>query len=127
MTSYPADEAAICQTFAAAIDALNRGDAKAGAAHFVPDGDTVDSFGQVTKGRVNIEQRAPHYQGTKFTVQIESIRLVTPTVAILDATGDAMPAQGPPRKLRGVWVVVKHDGQWLFTAARTWVPATVPV
>ncbi len=65
-------------------------------------------------------------QGAKCEGQIENIRFPTPTTAIVDATADITLIQGLPRKLRGVAVLVKQDGQWLSTAGRTWVAATMP-
>jgi uncharacterized protein (TIGR02246 family) len=56
----------------AAIDALNRGDAKGYAALYSPDADTVDSLGHILRGRANIEQMVQEllmmdrYQGAKW-------------------------------------------------------------
>jgi uncharacterized protein (TIGR02246 family) len=132
MSDHSADEAAIRQHMQTATDTLNRGDAKAGAAHFTQDADTINSLGQVAKGPANIEQATQAlltgpYQGATFAIHIENIRFLTPAIAIADAAGDITRKQGPPTKMSGVWVLVKQDGQWLFTAARTWVPATAPV
>ena len=132
MSDYSADEATIRQHMRSATDTLNRRDAKAGAAHFAEDADTIDSFGHVTKGRENIGQ-ATHalltgpYHGANFDIRIENIRFLTPTMALLDGAGDITRKQGPPTKMRGVWVLVKNDEQWLFTAVRTWIPATAAV
>ena len=132
MSDHSADEQAIRQHMQSATDTLNRGDTKAGAAHFTEDADTINSFGQVSKGWANIEQATQAmltgpYQGANFDIRIENIRFLTPTMALLDGAGDITRKQGPSTKMRGVWVLVNHDGQWLFTAVRTWVVATAPV
>jgi hypothetical protein len=67
------------------------------------------------------------YQGAKLEGQIESIRFLTPTLAVFDVAADATPKQGPSRKLRGMHVSVKQDGQWVTTAWGSWVVATAPV
>jgi ketosteroid isomerase-like protein len=60
-------EAAIRQYMQPATDTLHGDGTKAGAAHFTEDADTINSFGQVSKGWANIEQatqamlfRTPH-------------------------------------------------------------------
>jgi uncharacterized protein (TIGR02246 family) len=131
MTSYSADEAAIRQHIQEHADTLNQGDPKAYATHFAPDADTM-GVGGVSKGRENIEQTvqgllAGPFQGAKWKIQIDSLRFLTPTMALLDCTGYATTMAGPPTKLSGVSVMVKEDGQWFTTALRTWVPATAPV
>jgi uncharacterized protein (TIGR02246 family) len=55
MSTHSADEAAIRQHIQGHIDTLNRGDAKAYAAHFALDADTM-GVGGMSKGRANIEQ-----------------------------------------------------------------------
>lgn len=54
MSSYSEDETTIRQYMQSATDTLNRGDAKAGAAHFASDADTINSFVVVAKGWANI-------------------------------------------------------------------------
>ena len=60
---------------------LNRGDAKAYAAQYVPDADRIDSFGRLSKGRENIEQAMQEMltgplQGATFVPQIHSLRFL---------------------------------------------------
>ena len=132
MSSYSADEAALRQHIQGHIDTLNRGDAKAYAAHFATDADVIDSFGGVSNGRAHFEQTIQGlltgpFQGAKWGIQIDRLRFLTLTMALLDCTAFATPTQGPPTKLSGVCVMAKQDGQWFVTALRSWVPATVPV
>jgi uncharacterized protein (TIGR02246 family) len=131
MSNHSADEGAIHRHIQEHADTLNQGDAKAYAAHFAPDADTM-GVGGVSKGRANIEQMvqgllAGPFQGAKWKIQIDNLRFLTPTMALLDCTAYATPQEGPITTSSGVCVMVKEDGQWFVTALRTWVPATVPV
>jgi uncharacterized protein (TIGR02246 family) len=132
MSDHSADEEAIRQSFEAATDAIKRGDAKAYAAHYTPDADRIDGFGRVSKGPVNIEQAVQELltgplHGATIEGEIENIRFLAPTIAIVDTIAHATPTQGPPFKARGVSVLVKQNGQWLSTAFRIWTQATVVV
>lgn len=132
MSDHSSDETGIRQHIQSLNDAFNRGDAKAFAAHYAADADTINSFGVVCKGLRSIEQTTHElltgpYQGATFAIETENIRFLTPTIALADGGLDITPKQGPSRKVRGVTVLVKQDGQWLITAGRTWVVATVPV
>jgi uncharacterized protein (TIGR02246 family) len=125
------DEAAIRQIAKEVNDALNRGDAKAYAAFYTQDADYVDSFGRASKGRANIEASfqallTGPYKGAKFTTQIESIRFLTPSIALTDFTTDATIPQGPPRKLHAVSISIKQGDRWVSTAGRSWVLTAVP-
>jgi uncharacterized protein (TIGR02246 family) len=129
MSTHSTDEAAIRQVVQAVAEAFNRGDAKAIATHYAADADYVDSFGNVSKGRANIEQTflgflTGPYRGGKFAPHIDSIRFLTATMALLDITWDVTAMQGPPVKVHGASVFVKLDEQWVSTAGRAWVLAT---
>jgi uncharacterized protein (TIGR02246 family) len=132
MSDHSADEEIIRRRLQTVTDAFNRGDARAVAALYAPDADYIDSLGRVSKGRANIEQTfhallTGPYQGAKLEGQIESIRFLSPTLALVDISGEATPKQGPSRQLCGVSVWIKQDGQWLNTAGRTWTVTTAPL
>src|SRR4051812_18527484 len=61
------------------IAAFNKGDAKAVAAFWVPDGDYIDEDGRVTKGRAALEKlyekQFAAQKGAKLTVTVTSARL----------------------------------------------------
>jgi uncharacterized protein (TIGR02246 family) len=119
------DEDAIRQVGQEAADALNRGDAKGYAACFAADADYLDSFGRLSQGRDQIEQTfnammAGPYQGARMSSRSDAIRLIAPSLAVVDFTSEAQMPAGL-RKLRGVSVAVKQDGKWLMTAVRTWL------
>ncbi len=131
MSTHAADEQMLRDLNRTAIDALNRGDARAFSEFYAPDADYVDSFGRVSKGRANIELNfqsllAGPYKGAKFTSHIDNIRLVTPSLAISDTTTEATLMQGSPRKIHGTTISLKEDGRWIVVAGRSWVLAVVP-
>jgi len=105
------------------IAAFNRGDAKAVAAFWAPDGDYIDEDGRVTKGRAALEKlykkQFAAEKGAKLTVTVTSVRLVTPDVALEDGLTEVTPAdKGPPTSARFSAVLVKKDGEWYFESVR---------
>jgi uncharacterized protein (TIGR02246 family) len=105
------------------IDAFNRGDAKAVAGFWVPDGDYVDPAGRHIKGRAAIEKLYEKVfaaqKGAKLTVSVGSIRQVTPDVVLEDGITEVTPPDGGPGiTSRFSAVLVKKDGEWYFESLR---------
>jgi uncharacterized protein (TIGR02246 family) len=80
-----AEEKAVRQTAKAFTDAFNKGDAKAVAALWASDGDY--SIGRVTvKGRDTIQKLYEEFfkahPGSKMDVEVDSVRVYSPTVAV---------------------------------------------
>ena len=109
--------------------AWDRNDAKAIAALWAPDGDLINPFGRVAKGRAEVEklfqdEQTTIMKGTKFVFVSESAHEIAPDVALADwdieVTGMKGPdgAAMPPLKHHVTVVWVKHDGQWWAAAAR---------
>ena len=103
-------------------DALTRGDGKALAALWTPDGDIVDDEGRVLNGRESVSQiTAATKEAPRPTFRIEetNLRFLTPDVAIEDGTVAVTPP-GTTAALSGwfsaTWV--KHEGSWKLTALR---------
>jgi uncharacterized protein (TIGR02246 family) len=118
-----ADKAAIQKQGAAFVEAFHKGDAKAVAAFWVPDGDYVDESGLVLKGREAIEKALTamfaEHKGMKVRIDSASLQFVTPDVAIEDGTTEVFPAGGgSPSKARFTNVLVKKDGKWLLSSVR---------
>ena len=115
------DEAALkkrAEAFAAAFD---KGDAKAVAAFWTTDGDYVDETGRDLKGRDEIEKAFAAFfaenKGLKVQIHTESLRFVTPDVALEDGiTSVAAPDGEPPSRDRYTIVHVRKDGQWLLSS-----------
>jgi uncharacterized protein (TIGR02246 family) len=119
----PEDQAAIQKQAEAFIDAFQRGDARAVAAFWAPDGDYTDLTGQVLKGRPAIEKAFGAFfaenKGLKVRINSLSLRFVTPDVALEDGTSEVYPPDGgPPSRARYSNVLVKKDGQWLLSSVR---------
>jgi uncharacterized protein (TIGR02246 family) len=117
------DEQAIRKTAEAFVKAYNAADAKAIAAEFIPDGEYIDEYKNVFKGRDAIENEFAAFfessPGNKITATVESVRFIGSNMAIeegfttLDSPGDE-----PAVDSRYVVVHLKQDGQWRVAVAR---------
>lgn len=124
------DEAAIRASAAAYQKAFNAADAKALAAAWTPDGELIDAQGRTFQGRAAIEKEfettfAKHADA-KIDVDVESVRFVTPNVAVENGTtrtrsGDG-PA-GPPFQYTAVHV--KQGDNWLLASVTESRPGQV--
>jgi uncharacterized protein (TIGR02246 family) len=118
-----ADNDAIAQNAEAFIEAFGKGDAKALADFWTPDGDYTNQSGRQLKGRDAIEKAFQSFfaENKGLTVRIEShsLRFVTPEVAIEDGmTFVGNPEGLPPSRARYTIVHVKKDGKWLLSSVR---------
>jgi len=122
------DEAAIRKVSNEFFAAWSRHDIKAMAATFAEDGDLINPFGRVAKGRAAIEtlfteEHAGPFKGTTYTATV-SLRMLAPTVSLGDwdstVTGMHDPAGNalPPFKHHVAVAYVKKDGHWLAAVAR---------
>ena len=105
------------------VDAFNKGDAKAVAAFWTPDGDYIDEVGKQIKGRAAIEKLYEkvfaEQKGAKLTVTVTSSRMVGTDVLLEDGTSEVTPANGDPgTPARFSAVLVKKDGEWYFESVR---------
>jgi uncharacterized protein (TIGR02246 family) len=103
------------------LAAFNKGDAKALAAFWTPDGEYVDPEGRHYKGRAAIEKLYEKVfagrKGAKLTIIVTSVRQVTPDVALEEGlTEVTSPEGGPPSVARFSAVGVKKDGEWYFAS-----------
>jgi uncharacterized protein (TIGR02246 family) len=119
----PKDDAALQKSAEAFVEAFHKGDAKALAAFWVPDGDYTDQTGRHLKGRAAIEKAFKglfaENKGLKLRIDRAALRFVTPDVAIEDGTTAVIPPDGgPPSRARYTIVHVKKDGQWLLSSVR---------
>ena len=84
------DEQAIRQQSQRMMEAYNGGQAKAIAAAFLPEGEAVDEEGNVYQGREQLEQVFTKFfetfPGAKMTLDVASIRVLGPGLAIEDGT-----------------------------------------
>ncbi len=124
------EEAALLKSAAAFVEAFHKGDAKAVAAFWTPDGDYTDETGKHFKGRAAIEKVFTGFfaenKGLKLRIEIAGLRFVTADVAIEDGTTSVIPPDGgPPSRARYTIVHVKKDGKWLLSSVRD-TPFTPP-
>src|SRR5262249_36380391 len=117
------DKAAIQKNAEGFVEAFHKGDAKALAAFWTPDGDYTILTGRHMKGREAIEKAFEEFfkenKDLKLGIDSESLRFVTPDVAVEDGiTSVSSPNGGPPSRARYTIVHVKKDGQWAMSSVR---------
>jgi uncharacterized protein (TIGR02246 family) len=119
----PEAKEAIAKNGEAFVEAFHKADAKALAAFFTAEGDFTDQTGRQIKGRAALEKSFKamfsETKGLKLHIESESLRFVTPDVAIEDGMTEVIPADGnPPTQARYTIVHVKQDGKWLLSSVR---------
>jgi uncharacterized protein (TIGR02246 family) len=119
----PQEEKALQKRGEAFIAAFNKGDAKAVASFWTPDGDYIDLAGKHLKGRKVIEESFAKLfeaeKGAKLQIHPTSLRFVTPELAIEDGITEVLPANdGPVSAARYTVVHVKKGGEWFLASVR---------
>ena len=114
---------AITDSAKAFVEAFHKGDAKAVAAFWTPDGDYVDEHGRLVKGRKAIEDSFAELfaenKGLKLRIDVASVRFPAPDLAIEDGTSTVFAPDGSaPSRARYSNVLIKKDGQWLLSSMR---------
>lgn len=122
-----ADEEAIRQMDEVFLKAYEQGDAKSIAAYFTVDGEYVDELGNVFQGRAAIEASMKEFfaenPGCKLEMNVDTIRFISPGVAVEDGTTTVTRAEGEPT-VESLYtaVHVKIDGKWLAASVRDHAP-----
>jgi uncharacterized protein (TIGR02246 family) len=108
--------------------AWNSHDASRVAAFYTHDADMVMGNGPRISGRAAITEWWARYFAAISdqrvgTLEVESLRLLTPDVALanvstLTAGRDEKDEVLPARRARGTWILTAQDGQWLISALR---------
>jgi Domain of unknown function (DUF4440) len=118
--------AAVRRAAEAYISALGRGDSAQLVDAWTAEGDFVDSTGRVTKGRdlaSQIDPRRPKTDGAEsLLITVDSIRLVTPDVAIEDGVSELPVGDSEFSVARYTAVWVKRDSKWLLDSVRESAP-----
>ena len=114
-----AEEAKIRQAVAGYVAAFNQGDAKALAAFWSPEAVYLNPVtGAEATGRAEIEKQfAANFaiaKGAKLEAKTESIKFVSPSVAIEQGTAKVVTPEQTPEVSEYSAVYVKRDGQWLL-------------
>lgn len=122
------DEAAIRKVIQKYVDARESMDAQAIEALFTSDADQLVSTGEWRKGRSEVVRgtmASSQSSGGKRTITVESVRLVTPSVAIADGryeiTGLAL---GGTRAMWTSLVLTRSSDGWRIAAIRNMLPAS---
>ncbi|MGH7137807.1 MAG: YybH family protein [Pirellulales bacterium] len=116
------DEAAIRQRGNDYVAAVRRGDGAAIAAFWTAEGDYVDETGRSVKGRVlasDVEAAPDKGEARRLSVTIESIRFITPEVAVEDGALISPPGAligSSARRYTAIWV--RQKGKWLIDGVR---------
>jgi uncharacterized protein (TIGR02246 family) len=120
---YAEDEKAIQKNQAAYVKAFNAGDAKGTAAFWAADGEFVDADGKSFKGRNAIAKEFASFfaesKGLKLEVSTDSLRFVSPDVALESGTTRVTRASDGDSNVTSYQIVhTKRDGQWQLASVR---------
>jgi uncharacterized protein (TIGR02246 family) len=124
------EEAALIKQAETFIEAFGKGDAKALATLWTPDGDYADLSGRNFKGRAAVQKGFEEFfadrKGLKLQIESHSLRFITPDVAIEDGVTEVISPDGtPPTRVRFTTIHTKKDNQWLISSVRD-APFTPP-
>jgi uncharacterized protein (TIGR02246 family) len=116
-TGNKQEEDALMKKADAFVAAFNKGDAKAVAGFWTPDGIYRDEKGNDFKGRPAIEKMFQAFfkenKGLKLRINIAAMRAVTKDVIIEEGTTEVLNPDGsPPSPSHYVILHVKKDGEW---------------
>jgi uncharacterized protein (TIGR02246 family) len=113
------DEAAIRKSVESYTEAFNKQDAKALAQHWSPEAVYTNPLsGESVVGREGIEQQFAdifaQLKGAKLESKVESVRFISPNVAVEQGAARVVPTEGKPTESTYSAVHVKRDGKWLI-------------
>ena len=119
-------EAAVRDLVRRYMEARAARDPKAIEALFAADADQMTTSGQWRRGRPAItagtEEASRNNPGAR-RITVESVRFVTPDVAIADGPYEIAPAGGgSSRRMWATIVAVRESGSWRISAIRNMVP-----
>jgi len=122
-TGNKEEEKALLERAEAFVAAFHKGDAKALAGFWTPDGTYRDQTGREVKGRAAIakafEALFADNTGLKLRINIAALRFVTKDVAVEEGTTEVIhPDGGPPSQAHYTLVHVKKDGDWYLDSVR---------
>ncbi|HEX5472498.1 MAG TPA: SgcJ/EcaC family oxidoreductase [Lacipirellulaceae bacterium] len=125
------DEAAIRKSDAAYVEAYNKHDAKAIASMWSPEAVYVDpETGEESVGREEIEKEFAdtfaNMKDAKLTVDVRSIKFLSPNVAVETGTARVIASKGEPSVSGYSALFVKRDGTWLLDRVTEEEPPAPP-
>ncbi len=109
------------------VDARRHMDPAAIERLFSPDADQLVSSGEWRKGRAAIVRGtmgSSERTGGTRSIEVESVRFLTPSVAIADGRYELRGlAGGKTRRMWTTFVLTNASGEWRITAIRNMLPA----
>jgi uncharacterized protein (TIGR02246 family) len=124
------DEAAIREVVSKYVDARERIDPKAVEEVFTSDADQLVSSGEWRKGRdavVRGTMESSRSTGGKRAITVESVRMLTPDVAIADGRYELTGlAGGATRSMWTTLVLKRTEKGWRISAIRNMLPSAPP-
>ena len=121
------DEAAVREVVRKYVDARESIDAKAIEALFTPDADQLVSTGEWRKGLKEVVKgtvASSQSSRGKRTITVESIRFLSPDVALADGRYEISGAStGDARKMWTALVLTRSTSGWRIAAIRNMLPA----
>jgi uncharacterized protein (TIGR02246 family) len=123
----PSDEAAVKAVVARYVDAREKRDAAAIEAIFTKDVDQLVSSGEWRKGRDAVVRgtlASSESTGGHRTITVETVRFVTPDVAIADGRYEISGMTGgQTRRMWSSFVITRGADGWRIAAIRNMLPA----
>ena len=121
-----ADEAAVRDVVKQYVDARERRDQAAVAALFTPDADQLVSSGEWRRGREGLVKGAlgsSQANAGKRTIEVETVRFITPDVAVADGRYEIAGGAEGARRMWTCFVMKRESGRWRITAVRNMLPS----
>jgi len=123
----PADDAAVRDVVKRYVDAREQRDPKAVEALFTTDSDQLVSSGQWRRGRDEVVKgtlASSEATGGKRTITVETVRFLSPDVAIADGRYEISgTAGGEARKMWTSIICARKPEGWKIAAIRNMLPA----
>jgi uncharacterized protein (TIGR02246 family) len=121
------DEAAIKGVVARYVDAREKRDAAAIAALFTADADQLVSSGEWRKGREAVVKgtlASSEASGGRRTIEVETVRFLTPDVAVADGRYEIAGTNGAAtRRMWSTFLITRTKDGWRIAAIRNMLPA----
>jgi uncharacterized protein (TIGR02246 family) len=122
------DESAVRELVSVYAQAREQRDAKRLASILAPDADQLVSSGEWRRGRDELVrgmlQSSESNSGSR-TLDVETVRFITPGVALADARYEiAGSGGGPSRRMWSLFIASKINGAWKIQGIRNMLPAS---
>lgn len=121
----PADKTAVQKALESFASAFQKGDGKAVAAHWTPEGEYISDDGTTFHGRAALEKAYTEFFGKNpdnaLAVEVTSIRFPSKDTAVVE--GHFKLHKGKKKELsvsKCSFLYAREDGKWLIAIAREW-------